>query len=182
MASVLSPFARAGCSRSHGTGWPSRSYRSRTAAYTRCPVARAHRSRALPDAPQTKHCHTPRPRCAENDRLAGAVAPCNGHAPRTCWSVRSRGCQRSSSSPTPRRTSRRAWRKSISGMTALLRPEQRRGTRFVFLVLTTPEAALVERLALAPQVEDGPGQPRRQDGQRLALTALAGLPLLPAPG
>src|SRR5262249_24433755 len=56
------------------------------------------------------------------------------------------------------------------------------GTRFVFLVLTTPEAALVERFALAPQVEDGPGQPRRQDGQRLALTALAGLPLLPAPG
>jgi hypothetical protein len=69
--------------RRHGTGWPSRSYNWSTAGYSRWPVACAHRSRALPDAPQRKHCHTPRPRCAEKDRLRGEVAPCSGHAPRT---------------------------------------------------------------------------------------------------
>src|SRR5262249_53457856 len=143
---------------------------------------RAHRSRALPEAPQRKHCHTPRPRCAEKDRLRGEVAPCNGHAPRA-WSPRhSLGCQWSSPSTTPRRTSRRAWRKSSGGMALLFPPGQRRGTRFVFLVLAAPEAVLVERLALAPQVEHGRWRPRRHLRQRRALTALAGLHLLPALG
>src|SRR5262249_54424659 len=166
----------------HGTAGPSRSHRSSTAGYRLWPVAQHHNSRALPLAPQPKQCHTPRPRCAEKERLRGELAPCNGHGPRTWSPRRSRGCQPSSSSTQARRASRRAWRKSTSGMAGLLPPGQRRGTRFVFIGLAAPEAALVGRLGFPPQVVDRSGQSRRQDGQGLALAAPPGLPLLPALG
>src|SRR5215470_13979988 len=56
----------------------------------------------------------------------------------------------------------------------------RSGSRCRFR-LPRPEAFLVERLALAPQVVDRPRQPGRQDAQRLALAALLRLLLLPRP-
>src|SRR5262249_33481070 len=169
MVSPLSLIGVIGLARgSHGTDRPSRSHRSSTAGYRLWPVAQHHNSRALPLAPQPKQCHTPRPRCAEKERLRGELAPCNGHGPRTSSPRRSPGCPPSSSSTQASRASRRAWRKSTSGMAGLLPPGQRRGTRFVFIGLAAPEAVLVERLGFPPQVVDRPGQSRRQDGQGLA--------------
>src|SRR5262249_46255122 len=77
------------------------------------------------------------------------------------------------------------WRRSTSGTAGLLSPQHRRGTRCVFAGgsrrAVAPEAVLVECLGLAPQVVDSPGQSRCQDAQGLALAALPGLLLLPAP-
>src|SRR5438309_825358 len=47
--------------------------------------------------------------------------------------------------------------------------------------LPRPEAFLIERLLLAPEVIDRPRQLGRQDPQRLALATLFRLPLLPLP-
>src|SRR5687768_3911397 len=59
---------------------------------------------------------------------------------------------------------------------------QGRGTRNAAPAAPLPEARLVERLALAQPVVDGPPQPRRQDRQRLGLAPLRLLFLLPLLG
>src|SRR5262245_46055017 len=63
-----------------------------------------------------------------------------------------------------------------------LRRGQRRGTRNAPPAAPLPETRLVERLALAQHVVDGPPQPRRQDRQRLGLAALRLLLVLPLLG
>src|SRR5689334_15094536 len=63
-----------------------------------------------------------------------------------------------------------------------LRRGQRRGTRNAPPACSLPEPRLVERLALAQHVVDGPPQPCRQDRQRLGLAALRLLLLLPPLG
>jgi hypothetical protein len=103
-----------GCNQ--GTSRPSCRYSSSTAGYRSCWRTRRHRSRALPDAPQTKQRQMFRPRCAENDRLRDDDDPCTGHGPRTCSPLRWPTCQPSSCSTTLRRISARACRQSISGM------------------------------------------------------------------
>jgi hypothetical protein len=122
----------------HGTARPSCRHSESAPACTDCPVTRSHRSRALPQAPQRKHCHTPRPRYAENARLVGDDERCTGHGPRACSPRRSRACQPRSRSTSARHVSERNCRKSMSGMATSHRPAQRRGTRHAFVAVRLP--------------------------------------------
>src|SRR5262249_24128181 len=162
---------------SHGTSFPRRSHRSRTAACSGCRVTATHRSSALPPAPQAKQCHTPLLRWATNARLVRDRDRCTGHGPRTCPSQQRRPWKPTNSRTSARRSRARVARKSMPGIARLL-AGQRRGVR-TGSTRAAPETLLIERFALAEHVVARPPQPRRQDRQRLALAALGRLLLSP---
>ena len=87
MVSLL-PSGEAG---SQGMSRPRRWNRSTTAAYRSCRVQAAHKSKALPPAPQTKQWKIFFCQCTANTRPPDAREPCSGHGPRACWPTSRRG-------------------------------------------------------------------------------------------